>query len=170
MTSEVACADIPAALRAAAAMGYPVALKILSPDITHKAEAGGVPLGLHTPEALATEAVVMLHRVRAAVPGARLGLLAQEMVTGAVAEIILGATEDPHAGPADVCGLGGIHAEILDDVAVVIEQMDEAAAMAALSLAAHELSGRFRAIDFNPVVVLPEGQGVRVLDAFVERS
>jgi acyl-CoA synthetase (NDP forming) len=200
VTRETACADIPAALRAAAAIGYPVALKILSPDIAHKTEAGGVALGLATPEALADEAAAMLDRVRAASPAARLGLLVQEMVTGAVAEMILGATEDPHAGPAVVCGLGGIHAEILDDVAVVIAPVDEAAAMAALrglrcwpmldgargrpkadlralaaamaalSRAAHELSGRFRAIDLNPVAVLPEGQGVRVLDALVERA
>jgi hypothetical protein len=113
--------------------------------------------------------------------------------------MILGATEDPHAGPAVLCGLGGIHAEILDDVAVVIAPVDDeaaiaalrglrcwpmldgargrpradvralAAAMAALSRAAHELSGRIGAIDLNPVAVLPAGQGVRVLDALVER-
>jgi hypothetical protein len=120
VTREAACADIPAALRAAAEIGYPVALKILSPDISHKTEAGGVALGLATPEALEREAAAMLARVRAAAPGARLGLLVQEMVTGAVAEMILGVTEDPHAGPAVLCGLGGIHAEILDDVAVAI--------------------------------------------------
>lgn len=198
-TREMACADIEAALRAAEAMGYPVALKVLSPDIAHKTEAGGVALGLATPEALAAEAAAMLDRVRAAAPDAHLGLLVQEMVTGAVVEMILGATEDPHTGPAVLCGLGGVYAEILDDAAVVIAPSDEdaalaalrtlrcwpmldgargrpradvralASAMAALSRAAHELSGRFRAIDLNPVAVLPEGRGVRVLDALLER-
>lgn len=198
VTREVACANIPDALRAAAEIGYPVALKILSPDILHKTEVGGVALGLGTPEALAAEAAAMLDRVRVAAPGARLSLLVQEMVTGTVAEMILGATEDPHAGPVVLCGLGGIHAEILDDVAVVIAPVEEeaalaalrtlrcwpmldgargcakadvralAAAMAALSRAAHELSGRIRAIDLNPIAVLPEGRGVRVLDALVE--
>jgi acyl-CoA synthetase (NDP forming) len=199
VTREVACADIPAALRAAAEIGYPVALKILSRDIAHKTEVGGVALGLATPGALADEAAAMLDRVRAAAPDARLGLLVQEMVSGAVAEMILGMTLDPHAGPAVLCGLGGIHAEILDDVAVAIAPVDEevalaalrglrcwpmldgargrpkadvralAAAMAALSRAAHELSGHVRAIDMNPVAVLPTGHGLRVLDALVER-
>lgn len=200
-TREVSCADVPAALRAAAEIGYPVALKILSPDIAHKTEAGGVALGLATPEALAAEAAAMLARVRAAHPEARIaGLLVQEMVTGAVAEMILGATDDPHAGPAVLCGLGGIHAEVLDDAAVAIAPIDEAAALAllrrlrcwpmldgargrpkadvaalaamiaGLSRAAHALAGRFRAIDVNPVAVLPEGQGARMLDALVERA
>lgn len=191
---EIACADIDAAARAAAEIGYPVVVKLLSPAIQHKTELGGVALDISGEAALRAAAAAMLARA----PDA--GLLVQPMLRGAVAEMILGATDDPHAGPAVICGFGGIQAEVMDDVVVAIAPIDEAAAlthlrrlrcwplldgargrakadvaalaraMAALSRAAHELRGRYRAIDINPIAVLPEGQGAVVLDALLERA
>lgn len=97
-------------------IGYPVALKVQSPDIPHKTEAGGLRLGLESDAELERAYEEILLNVAAYQPGARLeGVLVQEMVCDAV-EVILGVVNKPQFGPAIMFGLGGIYAEVLGDV------------------------------------------------------
>ena len=106
-----------AALQAANAIGYPVALKILSPDISHKSDVGGVRLDLRDATALRDAADTMLARVRALQPKARItGFTVQTMVTRPLAqELIVGASIDPVFGPVLLFGQGGTAVEVLAD-------------------------------------------------------
>ena len=109
---------VPDAKRVAAAVdefGAPVALKILSADIAHKTEAGGVALGLPDGQPAAVAAREMEKRVKAHAPNAKLdGFLVQKMERG-LAEVILGFRRDPLVGPTVTVGLGGVLAEIYKD-------------------------------------------------------
>ncbi|MCX8135225.1 MAG: acetate--CoA ligase family protein, partial [Roseococcus sp.] len=99
-------------------LSYPVALKILSPDIAHKTELGGVALNIPGAEALRAEAAAMRARVHRAAPRARItGFLAQGMARG-LAEVILGFRRDPEVGPVVLLGAGGVLAELHRDVAL----------------------------------------------------
>jgi acyl-CoA synthetase (NDP forming) len=110
------------------AMTYPVALKILSPDIAHKTEAGGVALNIPDAEALAEAAAKMEARVKVAAPEARLtGFLVQPMSRG-LSEVILGFRRDPSVGPVVLLGAGGVLAELHRDVALRLAPIDEAGA------------------------------------------
>jgi acyl-CoA synthetase (NDP forming) len=124
--------SVPDARRVAAAVeevGGPVALKILSADIAHKTEAGGVALGLPDGQTAAVAAREMEKRVRAHAPKARLdGFLVQKMERG-LAEVILGFRRDPLVGPTITVGLGGVLAEIYKDAATRLAPVDEAEAM-----------------------------------------
>ena len=101
--------------RAARELGGAVALKIISPDISHKTEVGGVELGVR-PEDAARAADALLARVRAARPWARLaGVLVQRMAPSEGVEMLLGAVRDPQFGPLVVIGFGGIYVEVLAD-------------------------------------------------------
>jgi acyl-CoA synthetase (NDP forming) len=123
---------VPDARRVAAAVdqvGAPVALKILSADIAHKTEAGGVALGLPDGQAAAIAAREMEKRVAAQAPQARLdGFLVQKMERG-LAEVILGFRRDPLVGPTVTVGLGGVLAEIYKDAATRLAPVDEAEAL-----------------------------------------
>jgi acyl-CoA synthetase (NDP forming) len=124
-------------------LAYPVALKILSPDIAHKSEVGGVALGLADARALRAEAMAMAARVRAARPSARItGFLAQPMARP-LAEAILGFRRDPEVGPIVLLGAGGVLAELHRDVAVRLAplHLDEARAMVTKVRALHVLTG-----------------------------
>lgn len=100
---------------AARALGGPVALKIASPDIMHKTEAGGVALNV-APGGVAAAYNLMLDRVAAQAPDARIdGVLVSPMIEGGV-ECILGARTDPVFGPMIMFGLGGVFTEVLKDV------------------------------------------------------
>jgi acetyltransferase len=104
----------------AATLGFPVALKILSPDITHKTDIGGVVLNLTDAASVHVGAAALLARVRAARPEARLdGVLVQQMIDrpGAI-ELLLGLSEDPVFGPVVVFGQGGTAVEIVRDSAI----------------------------------------------------
>jgi acetyltransferase len=104
----------------AAELGGMVALKVLSPDITHKSEFGGVALGLAGPAAVENAAQAMLQRVREARPNARLeGFSVQPMVyrPGAY-ELIVGITEDAQFGPVILFGQGGTAVEVVNDKAL----------------------------------------------------
>ena len=115
---ERAARDPQAAGEAADAIGYPVALKVASPDIAHKSEAGGVALDLRDRAAVERAAAEMLRAVARAVPDARLdGLTVGAMVTGGE-ELIVGTRTDPVFGPMVVVGLGGVFTEVLRDVAM----------------------------------------------------
>ena len=103
--------------RAAAAIGFPVALKIVSPQILHKTEAGGVALGLSSEAELKQAAERMIVSVRRAYPEAVIdGFLVQEMAAGV--EALVGVREDPLFGPVLVVGSGGVLVELLADVNV----------------------------------------------------
>jgi len=131
----------PAATPAEAAsvaerLGFPVALKLRSPDITHKTEVGGVRLGLGSAGEVAEAATAMLVSVRAARPEARLeGVLVQRMAPPG-RELLLGMIRDPQFGPLVVVGFGGIYVEVLKDTA---------ARLCPLSVReAHEMLGELR--------------------------
>ena len=112
-----AAATPEAAATIAARVGFPVALKVRSPDITHKTEVGGVVLGLGSTSEVTDATRAMLARVRAARPQARIqGVLVQPMV-GAGRELLLGMVRDPQFGPLVMVGVGGIYVEVLKDTA-----------------------------------------------------
>jgi len=104
------------AVRAADAIGYPVVLKIASPDIVHKSDVGGVQLHLQDGEAVRQTFRTMQQRVAARVPGARIdGIIVQPMATPGV-EVIVGMSKDATFGPVLMFGLGGVLVEVLKDV------------------------------------------------------
>ncbi|MEO8297287.1 MAG: acetate--CoA ligase family protein, partial [Burkholderiales bacterium] len=107
--------DAEAAVRAATEVGFPVVLKVESPDVPHKTEAGGVALGLADAAAVREAFARVAVAVRQARPEARiLGYLVQPMLARDL-ELIVGAKRDPSFGPVVVVGLGGVLAELLDD-------------------------------------------------------
>ncbi|MFZ3583455.1 acetate--CoA ligase family protein [Loktanella sp. DJP18] len=129
--SEVLAPDVAAAVAAADDMGYPVVLKVVSAQIAHKTEIGGVALDLADAEAVATAAEGILSRAAAAHPDAAIdGLLVAPMAPAGV-EMILGIQRDPVFGPVVMCGLGGIFAEVMRDVTFRAApfDLDEAARM-----------------------------------------
>ena len=180
-----------------AEVAFPVVAKILSPDIAHKTDAGGVAIDIATPEALEAAVSSILARVRASRPDARIdGILVQRMERG-LAEAILGYRRDPQVGPVVVLGIGGILAEIYKDFAIRIApvsieaaraMVDEvrglavirgyrglprgdcealAQAVAAMSQLAR-LEGRTVAeAEINPLIVKPEGEGVVAVDGLI---
>jgi acetyltransferase len=119
-------ADPEAVEVAAQAAGGPVAVKILSPDISHKSDVGGVALNLRTPEQAGRAAREMLARVRAAKPEARLaGFVVQAMVVRPRAhELIAGLAEDAAFGPVILFGAGGTAVEVIADRAVALPPLN----------------------------------------------
>ena len=197
-TREAIAASAVEAVEAAARLGYPVALKVLSADIPHKTEVGAVRLRLADAAAVTRAFDEVMANSLARVPHARIdGVLVQEMVEGGI-EAILGAMDDPRFGPAVMFGLGGIFTEVLDDVVfrlapVSLEGAREmvasikgsavlrgargqpeadvealAQAIVGLSRLIEESGGAIAELDINPLVVLPKGHGVRVVDALVK--
>ncbi len=117
------------AVAAAEAIGYPVALKIQSPDIPHKTEAGGVVLGLADAPSVTAAYKAMVARIAAEQPQARLhGVLVQAMAPRGGLEIIAGTIDDENFGPVLTVGLGGIHVEVLRDAAATPLPVDAAVA------------------------------------------
>ena len=105
------------AVAAAEKTGYPVVMKVASPDIFHKSDVGGVRVGLEDAKEVEAAFNEIMKRSIAAVPDANiLGMLVQEMVSGGK-EVILGMSKDPQFGPMLMFGLGGIYVEVLKDVA-----------------------------------------------------
>ncbi|MEY4713258.1 MAG: hypothetical protein RIS88_2708, partial [Pseudomonadota bacterium] len=109
-----AARDEDEAAALAARIGFPVALKIRSPQIVHKTEVGGVVLGLTSPEAVRAQARAMRERVRALQPQAQIdGYTVQAMVARPGArELIVGIAADPVFGPVLLCGAGGVEVEL----------------------------------------------------------
>lgn len=176
-------------------MGYPVALKILSPDIAHKTEVGGVQLNIPDAAVLAEAAAAMRARVAQAAPEAQItGLLVQPMKKG-LAEAILGFRRDPEVGPVVLLGAGGVLSELHRDIALRLAPVDLAMAreMIAEVRALKPLAGwrnlpkgdldalaqavvaasRLAALDqvaeaeINPLIIGRPGEGVTVADAWV---
>ena len=124
LSRNAATGDEAAAL--ASEIGFPVALKIRSPQITHKSDVGGVALGLRDEAAVRDAAEAMLRRVRIASPDARVdGVLVQQMIErpGAV-ELLAGLSEDMVFGPVVVFGQGGTAVEIINDSAISLPPLN----------------------------------------------
>jgi acyl-CoA synthetase (NDP forming) len=182
----------------AAAIGFPVALKIVSPQASHKTEVGGVALGLRDAAAVRLAADAMAQRLTAHDPSAQIdGFLVQEMVDGL--EMILGVREDPQFGPFMLVGLGGVMVEVMRDVAIRLLPVYEDTARSMLrSLRGAALLGAFRGkpprdtealvramtglsrlfadhrawlsdLEINPLTVLANGQGARAVDVRLVR-
>lgn len=119
------------AAAAAERLGFPVAVKIVSPDITHKTEVGGVALGLHDAGAVRDASAVMLARVAAARPQATIRGLLVEAMAPAGKELLLGGVRDSQWGPVLMVGLGGIYVEVMGDTTVCLAPVspDEAATL-----------------------------------------
>jgi acetyltransferase len=115
-----AARDPAAAAAIADALGYPVAMKVMSPDISHKSDVGGVALGLRDGAAVREAAAAMLARVAAARPRARVdGVLVQTMVTVGK-EMLVGCVRDAQFGALVMVGFGGVYVEVLGDTAARI--------------------------------------------------
>ncbi|MGZ5236509.1 MAG: bifunctional acetate--CoA ligase family protein/GNAT family N-acetyltransferase [Caldimonas sp.] len=119
-------ADAGAAVAAAQKIGFPVALKIVSPDISHKSDAGGVSLDLRDEKALREAAEAMLAHIAQVLPQARLaGFTVQQMVRRPLAqELIVGASVDPLFGPVLLFGQGGTAVEVIADRAIALPPLN----------------------------------------------
>lgn len=193
---EAACLDAEAAVAAAEALGFPVVMKILSPDILHKTEIGGVLLDIGDAGAVRRGYATLLERAARHAPSARIeGVLVARQIKGAV-ECIMGIHRDPVFGPVAMVGLGGVFVEVMRDVVFrrcpfgedVAEAMirsikaaplllgargrppcDVAALarmLARLSVLAVQAGPDLAAIDLNPVLALPDG--AYAADAVIE--
>jgi acetate---CoA ligase (ADP-forming) len=185
------------AASAAAELDVPVAVKVISSDLLHKSDAGGVILDVRGPAAAAEAYRHVVSSVRANAPSARIdGVLLSPMVTGGV-ETIIGVSNDPVFGPTVMFGLGGVFVESLRDITyrlapfspqesmrmlaevkgrAVLEaprggrRRDLAAlatTLSALSVYADEHREDVQSIDVNPLMVLGEGDGVVAVDAVI---
>mgnify|MGYP002632019171 CR=1 FL=1 len=107
-------------------IGYPVVLKIASPDVLHKTDVGGVKVDLQSDSDVRDAFELMVYRVQRYMPEARIwGCLVQEMVTGDNLEVLIGMNRDPQFGPLVTFGLGGIYVETLKDVTFRIAPFTE---------------------------------------------
>ncbi|MCZ2440764.1 MAG: bifunctional acetate--CoA ligase family protein/GNAT family N-acetyltransferase [Burkholderiales bacterium] len=133
--TRVVGADADEAVAAAAAIGYPVVLKILSPDISHKSDVGGVVLRLEDEAALRHAVQAMLARVQRLRPDARIaGFTVQSMVIRPQAlELIIGSHVDPLFGPVILFGQGGTAVEVVADRAVALPPLNEPLAKALIA-------------------------------------
>jgi len=119
ITREKLAKDLDESIKFAEEIGYPVVLKIVSPDITHKTDLGGVKIGIKSQKEL-EEAYTDLMRIKDRVKDANIhGVLVQEMLRKGN-EVILGMTQDPQFGPVIMFGLGGVFVEVLKDVSFKI--------------------------------------------------
>ena len=192
---EALAATADDAVAQARRLGYPVVLKVQSPDIPHKTEAGAVRLALQTDEQVRKAFAEVLDNARGHVPSAQVhGVLVQRMAPRGT-ELIAGIVNDPDFGPMVLTGLGGIYVEVLEDVALAPAPLTPATARAMLarlrgyrlltgvrgepardidavadllvrlSHLACDAHGRLAEFDVNPIFVHEAGQGLTVVDA-----
>ncbi len=195
---EHVCLSAEAAIHAAIEIGFPVVMKIVSPDILHKSEIGGVVLNVATEAHVHENFALLMQRAQTAAPEARLdGVLIAKHLSGGV-ECILGVHRDPVFGPIAMFGLGGIFVEVLQDVVLhrcpfgedVAQAMIRsirgapllfgargrpavdiealARMLSRLSAFAVAAGPRLQSIDMNPVFAMPEGKGAFAADAVIE--
>jgi len=183
-----------AAVQYATQIGYPVVLKIASPDILHKTDVGGVRVDLRSAVEVRDAFELMVYRAQRYLPEARIwGCLVQEMAPPGGLEVLVGMNRDPQFGPLVTFGLGGIYVEILKDVTFRLapfskqeaeEMMNEIRARALLDgvrgqppadkdaivetlLRIGQLVQDFPEIaelDINPLIVYSQGQGAVAID------
>jgi acyl-CoA synthetase (NDP forming) len=120
------------AMEIAPRLGYPLAMKIVSPDIIHKSDVGGVKLNLNSPTDVADAFELMMLRISRRVPDAFLEGVYLERMVPKGREVILGMTRDPQFGPMLMFGLGGIFVEVMKDVTFHLAPITSAEAMAML--------------------------------------
>jgi acyl-CoA synthetase (NDP forming) len=195
MVEDILAASPEAAAEAAVRIGCAVAMKIVSPDIPHKTEAGGVVLGVSGAAAVREAFERLMENAARHAPGARIeGVLVSPMVQDGI-ECILGAKTDPVFGPIVLFGLGGIYTEVLNDVSLRRAPFGEETARAmigevkgksllegergrppadlhALALAISQLSlfaaanaDAVESVEMNPLLALPNG--CLALDALI---
>jgi acyl-CoA synthetase (NDP forming) len=198
--AEALAASAEEAVAAAARIGGAVALKVQSPDILHKSEAGAVALRVAGEKTVREAYTSILARAKAAHPEARIdGVLVQRMAPPG-REIILGVSRDPDFGPVLMVGLGGLHVEVLRDVAFAPVPIGEEEAlsllgelkgaallggvrgekpadraalarlMAALSRFAADHAEHIAEVDLNPVIVHGQGEGLSVVDSLIVKA
>jgi len=186
--------NVQEAVEIARKMGFPVAIKVVSPQILHKSDMGGIALGLKSAEAVRDAIDCMRARISTAAADAEIqGFLVEKMAPEGL-EVIVGMRRDPAFGPLMMFGLGGVFVELFKDVGFGIAPLTQGQAhdMIHTTKAGQLLLG-YRggpvydrdavveairclgqlALDFpviseveiNPLLVLPEGQGAKVLDA-----
>ena len=109
----------------AAQVGYPVVLKIVSPDIAHKSDVGGVKVGLKDKASVTGAFEEIIANAKNAVPDARITGVAVQHMAPAGTEVIVGMTTDPQFGPVMMFGLGGIMVEVLKDVTFRVVPLEE---------------------------------------------
>jgi acetyltransferase len=184
------------AVVAAERMGFPVALKVESPQIAHKSDAGGVALGISSVAQVREAFNRICQQVSRRAPGATIqGAVVQQMASAGV-EMILGIKRDPMFGPVVLCGFGGVLVELLQDVAIGIPPLSKEQARAmisrlrgfailggvrgkppadldalceaiiAVSRLAVSLGDRLDGLDINPLIV--QAKGVVAVDALVQ--
>ncbi len=191
---NVVATSVAEAQAAAEQIGYPVAIKIIAEQISHKSDVGGVQLNLRNRAAVGAAFEDMMARIQHAYPDANIdGVLVQPMITGG-RELILGGRQDPHFGPVVLVGLGGIFVEIFEQVNVRVAPIthSEAKAMLASLRGYSILTGarghkpadihavvdailrvaqllvdypQIQELDINPLRVFHEGEGCVALDA-----
>jgi acetyltransferase len=197
MACEEVAADAAGAAASAARIGYPVVLKIHSPDIPHKTEAGGLHLGLRDAGEVEAAFAAVMAAAREHMPGARLdGVLIAPMAPAGI-EMIVGAHHDAQFGPVLLAGMGGVLVEVLRDTALRVAPVGRAQALSmlddlrgrplfdgvrgqppadraavaqvllALSTMMLELGDSVAAVDINPLIVHADGRGATVADALV---
>jgi succinyl-CoA synthetase beta subunit len=178
-------------------IGYPVVAKILSPDIAHKTDAGGVVLNVADAAQLKKAAEDIYSRVKTKHPKAKLnGILVQRMERG-LAEVIVGYKRDPQVGPLVVIGVGGIFAEVYKDIAMqlapvtmetALQMIEEVKGLATIrgyrglprgdcaalaqAVAAFSQLAAFDDIaeaEINPLIVKKENEGVVAVDGLIVR-
>jgi len=119
------CATEHEAVDSAERVGYPVVMKIVSPDIVHKTEVGGVKLGIANTKQVKDGYTQILRSAALKAPAAKIvGVLVQRMAPPST-EVIVGAIRDPQFGPAVMFGLGGVFVELLKDVSFRVAPIDE---------------------------------------------
>ena len=177
----------------ASTLGFPVAIKIISPEASHKTEVGGVQLNVTNPKDAFTAAENMMAKLKAINSDAKIeGFLVQKMVSGI--EFLVGTREDEQYGPMLVVGAGGVMVELINDVALRLLPVNEDDIRSMLSeLKISELLNGFRGsgeadrdaliagikglsnfyldhrawikdLEINPLMVLPKGQGIYAVD------
>jgi acetyltransferase len=125
VTPTISASSAQSAAQAASHLGYPVVMKIHSPQISHKTEVGGVKVGLKSEEEVKAAFDEITSSARSQVPEAQiLGVTMQPMVKPVDFELIMGAKKEPQFGPILLFGLGGIYAEVLKDVAITLPPLN----------------------------------------------
>ena len=197
VTRECIATSAEAAAHNADEIGYPIVLKIVSPQIMHKTEAGGVALNVQNADEARAAYTRIMQNARQYDSHAELqGVSVQEMVRGGH-ELIVGMTRDPQFGPAVLLGLGGIFVEVLKDVALRMPPLDQEDAhdmidslkgkailkgargappadiealvsvLVNFSQLCLDLKDDVREIDINPLVLFEQGQGAKALDCLI---
>lgn len=197
VSREVLASTPGEAIAAAEEIGFPVAMKVDSPDIPHKTEAQAIRLGVASAREVASAFEEITNSAGKYSPEARInGILVQEMIPQGI-EAIVGINRDPQFGPVIMFGLGGIFVEVLKDVSMRLApvSLDEAFQMihevrgyklltgvrgapksdisalaetlVKVSRMPIRLGQRFEQLDINPLIVLPDGRGVKVADALI---